>query len=180
MEKTISPTKSSIQYGVLFGFLMILEFVISYALNIDPSTNKVYGIVMNVLNFLLFPIVFILLGANNFKNKLNSGLISFGETLKIGVVICVIAALLYAVFTAIFNTIFPEFVEEILRKTKNALTEQNPNMTSEQVEMAISWTKKFMNPIISIPFTIIMYAFIGLIYSLIIGAIIKKDSTQSY
>jgi hypothetical protein len=37
-----------------------------------------------------------------------------------------------------------------------------------------------MNPIISIPFTIIMYAFIGLIYSLIIGAIIKKDSTQSY
>jgi energy-converting hydrogenase Eha subunit A len=180
MDNTISPTKSAIQFGVLFGCLMIIEFMISYILDIDPSTNKEFGIIVNILNFLVFPILFISIGANHFKNKLNSGLISFGQTLKIGVIICLIAGLLYAIFSAVFNMIFPEFVEEILRKTRSAMIDQNPNMTNEQIEMAVSWTKKFMSPALSIPVTIIMYAFIGLIYSLIIGAIIKKDSTQSY
>jgi len=40
-------------------------------------------------------------------------------------------------------------------------------------------SKKFMNPVFSIPLTILMFAFIGLIYSLIIGAIVKKDAYQN-
>ena len=104
----------------------------------------------------------------------------FGECLKIGVLICVLAALIYGVFGAIFNALVPEFMEEILRKSRNVMMEQNPSMTQEQVDMAISWTEKFMNPLISIPFTLLMYAFIGLIYSLIVGAIVKKDSPQNF
>ena len=180
MEKTISPSKSAIQFGVVFGVLMIFEFVISYVLNIDPIKNKSYGIIANTLNFMVFPLVFISIGCNNFKNKLNNGFISFGESLKIGVTICVFAALLYAIFNAVFNMIFPEFVEDILIKTKDVMLQQNPNMTSEQVETAISWTRKFLSPALSIPVTIVMYAFFGLIYSLIIGAIIKKDRQQSF
>ena len=179
MEKKITPTKSVISYGVLFGILMILEFVLSYILNVDPSTNKSYGIIINILNFLAFPILFITYGANNFKNKINSGFISFGETLKAGVTICVIAALLSAIFTTVFNIIFPEFMESVLIKTREALEQKN-NLTQEQIDMAIVWTKKFMNPAIAIPFTVVMYAFIGLIYSLIIGAIIKKEPIQNF
>jgi len=37
-----------------------------------------------------------------------------------------------------------------------------------------------MSPIFAIPITIVMYAFIGLIYSLIVGAIVKKDPNQSF
>ena len=180
MDKTISPTKSALQFGVLFGILMILELVVSYVLNVDPTSNKSFGILLNLFNFLIFPVGFILLGCLNYKNKLNSGFISFGESLKIGVSVCVLAGLLYAVFAAVFNMIFPDFAEELLRKTRDVMVQQNPNMTSEQLEMALTWTKKFMSPAFSIPVTIIMYAFIGLIYSLIIGAIIKKDSTQSF
>jgi uncharacterized protein YacL len=46
--------------------------------------------------------------------------------------------------------------------------------------MAISFSKKFMNPAIAIPVSVVMYAFIGLIFSLIIGAIVKKDPNQSF
>lgn len=175
MEKTTSPSKSAIQYGVLFGLIMVVEFVISYILNIDPTTNKGFGITLNLINFLVLPIILILLGCNNYKNKINSGFISFGEAIKIGVVICVIGALIYGIFTAIFNVIFPEFTEEILRKTRDVMVQQNPEMPEEQIEMALSWTKKFMSPAIAVPFTVVMYTFIGLIYSLIIGAIVKKE-----
>ena len=54
------------------------------------------------------------------------------------------------------------------------------NMTEVQVDMAIGVTRKFMSPFIAIPSTIAIYAFIGLLYSLIIGAIVKKDRNQSF
>jgi len=180
MDKTISPAKSALQFGVLFGVLMILELVISFVTNINPASNRAYGIVINLLNFLIMPVGLILLGCNNFKNKINSGFISLSEALKVGVTVCVIAALVYGIFSAVFNMIFPEFVEEILRNAKTAMLQQNPEMPKEQMEMALSFTKKFMNPVIAIPATVIMYAFIGLIYSLIIGAIIKKEAQQSF
>lgn len=180
MDKTISPSKSAMQIGVLFGVLMILEFVISYLLNIDPTKNEGFGIIINILNLLIFPIAFITIGCNNYKNKINSGFISLSESIKIGLTICVIAALIYGIFTSVFNMIFPEFIEEILSKTKAVMLKKNPKMTTEQVEMAMSFTKKFMSPFIAIPFTAVMYAFIGLLYSLIIGAIIKKERPFSY
>jgi hypothetical protein len=180
METKTSAAKSGIQLGVLFGVIMIFEFMIGYILNIDPQTNQVYGITIQLLNFLVIPLVFIYLGCKNYKMKLNSGFISFGQCLKIGVSICVIGALIYAVFSSVFAEIFPEYFEEMFKKMRSAMLDKSPDMTQEQVDMAISFTKKFMNPIISIPSTVLMYAFIGLIYSLIIGAIVKKDANQSF
>lgn len=179
MEDTVSPTKSGLQYGVLFGIIMIFEFVVSYVLDIDPIENRSIGIVMNVFNYLIFPILFIYLGCTNYKNKMNSGFITFGECLKIGVSICALAGLLYGLFSSAFGLIFPEFIDDILRKSRSAMLSEDPNMSSEQVEMGLSMIKKFMNPAIAIPFTIAMYAFLGLIYSLIIGAITKKENPQS-
>ena len=180
MEKTISPSKSATPFGVLFGIIMILQFVIAYVLEINPASNKVYGITINLLNYLILPIALILIGCNNYKNKLNSGFISFGEALKVGVTICVIAGLLYAVFSGIFNLIFPEFAEKMLNSARETMLQQNPDMPKEQMEMGLSIAKKFMNPAIAIPITIVMFAFIGLIYSLIIGAIVKKERPIGY
>lgn len=180
MEKTISPSKSAIQFGVLFGIIMILELVISYVFNVSPINNKGYGITINVLNFFLLPVGLILVGCNNYKNKINSGFISFGESLKIGVTICVIAALLYSIFSAVFNMFFPEFVQEVIAQTKQTILHDNPEMPKEQLDMALSMTEKMMSPVFAIPITIIMYAFIGLIYSLIIGAIVKKERPMGH
>lgn len=176
MEKTISPAKSALQYGAIFGVIMILQLVISFSFNITPE-NKAYGITINTLNFFILPIAFIFIGCNNYKNKLNSGFISFGECLKIGVTICVIAALLYAVFSIIFNMIFPEFAQEILNRVKEEIIKQGEGKPKEQTQMALSMTETMMKPYIVLPFTIAMYAFFGLIYSLIIGAVVKKEST---
>ena len=158
---------------------MILEFVIGYILNIDPNTNPSFGVIISVLNYLILPAILIYIACNTYKIKFNNGFISFGQCLKIGVTICIIAGLLYGLFSAAFGMMFPEYFEEIMQKMRIVMRDKNPQMTSEQIDMAMSMTKKFMNPAISIPITIIMYAFIGLIISLIIGAIVKKDPNQS-
>jgi hypothetical protein len=180
MSEITSPAKSAVQYGVFFGVIMVLEFVILYIIGIDTITNPAIGIVINLLNFFVLPILFITLACNNFKKNINNGVISFSQCLKAGVTTAFIAALIYAIFTVIFNLIFPEFTQQMLEKTRTMMTETNPNMSQEQLDMALSWSEKFSSPFIVVPFTLAFYSFVGFIYSLIIGAILKNDRPQGY
>jgi Protein of unknown function (DUF4199) len=180
MNEKTNPGKSAIQFGILFGVIMILELVISYVLDIDPTTNKNFGIILNLLNFLILPVSLIWFGCQNYKIKLNNGFISLGECLKIGVFICVIASVIYSVFAAGFNLLIPEYMEDVLKKMRTMMLKESPDMKAEQVDMAIGMIKKFSNPIISIPITILMYSFFGMIFSLIIGAITKNEKPQSF
>ena len=67
--------------------------------DIDPMTNQTAGMIMNFLNYLVFPLTFVILAINQAK-KANGGFLSFGQALKSGVLTGVIAAsLLIAVFT---------------------------------------------------------------------------------
>jgi hypothetical protein len=63
--------------------------------------------------------------------------------------------------------------------TKDDMIRQNPNITSKDMEMGIEMMKKFSNPLIVLPVTLAMYSFIGLLYSLIVGAIVKNQNPQS-
>ena len=73
-----------------------------------------------------------------------------------------------------------EFTDEMIALTKGTMIAKNPNMTSAELEMGLSMVRKFMNPLIVFPVTLAMYSFFGLIYSLLVGAIIKKDKYQSF
>lgn len=175
MEQTISPSKSGTNYAIVFGIIMILELVLMYALNMNAQTNPTIGVIINVLNYLVLPFTFIYLAANHFKNKVNGGYISFGQTLKVGLSICALAAVIYGVFYFIFDFIFPEFKTDMISQIEAITVKQNPSITAEQLKMSMKFVKTFMEPYVAIPFSIVMYSVIGLIHSLIVGAIVKKD-----
>lgn len=179
MEQNISPAKSGLSLGILFGIIMVLEFLIMYIIGLESLVNGPVGLIVNFLNFLILPFVFITISCNNFK-KANSGFISFSQCLKAGVTAMFLAGLVYAIFNLIFSFIFPEFVDEMIQIVRTQTIEKNPQMTPEQLEMTLSMQRKFMNPVISAPVTVAMYSFFGLIYSLIVGAIVKKEKPQSF
>ena len=179
MEGKVSPAKSGLHLGVIFGVVMILESVTAYIIGLQSLANTPFGLVINFLNYLILPILLIYLGCNNYKNKINHGFVSLSECLKIGVSILFLAGLIYAVFNVIFNLIFPEYAAEMMAFAKEEMLRKNPDMSSEQIEMGVSMMQKFSNPYILLAIIPLMYAFIGLLYSLIIGAIVKKDQPQS-
>jgi len=179
MEKKISPAKSGLIFGVLFGVIMVLEFVIMYIIGMKSLVGTSAGMIVNVANYLILPFLFIYLGCNNYKKNINNGFISFGECLKTGVSITFVAALIFAIFSVIFNLIFPEFIAEMLSISKSEMIKTTPNITSEQLELGLNMIKKFMNPLIVFPVTLAMYSFFGLIYSLIVGVIVKNENPQS-
>jgi len=179
MEKSVSPGKSGLVYGVLFGVIMVLEFVIMYIIGMRSLVGTSAGVIVNIANYLILPLLFIYLGCINYKKNLNNGFITFGECLKVGVSITFIAGLVYGIFNIVFNFIFPDFINEMISISKDAMIKQNPNMASSDMETGLAMMKKFMNPLIVFPVTIAMYSFIGLIYSLIVGAIVKNQNPQS-
>ncbi|TDE03171.1 DUF4199 domain-containing protein [Flavobacterium hiemivividum] len=179
MEKSTSPGKSGILYGIAFGVIMILEFVIMYIIGMRSLVGTSAGVIVNIANYLVLPLIFIYLGCINYKKNLNNGFISYGECLKTGVAIAFIAGLIYGLFSIVFNLIFPEFLNEMISITKDDMIRQNPNITSKDMEMGIEMMKKFSNPLIVLPVTLAMYSFIGLLYSLIVGAIVKNQNPQS-
>ncbi|NMH28078.1 DUF4199 domain-containing protein [Flavobacterium silvaticum] len=172
-----TPASIAAVYGLFFGLIMILEFMLSYTLNIDPLENPAVGWVMNLLNYLFLPFVFIMLACNAYK-KYNNGFISFGQCIKAGVTTAFLAALAYGVFYFVFTLIFPEFIDEAMDKVARVTMRNSPDLTQEQLDMSLSWVRKFMEPMLTIPFTLVMYTIIGLIHSFIVGAIVKKDQPQ--
>lgn len=175
---TTTPAKSGLQLGVLFGVLMVLEFIIGYSMDIDPATSPAFGWTINILNYFVFPIWLIFMGCNNFK-KGNGGYATLGQCIKIGLVICLIAALIYCIFFVIFTAIFPEFIPEMMEKMKSVMIAQNPDMPQEQMDMALKITEKMFQPVWIFAASLGIFAFLGLIYGLIIGAIVKKDKPVS-
>ena len=177
MENQKTTSKSYIEFGLFYGLAMILAFVVIYTMNINPFENPMIGRISTLLSYFFFPVLFIFLGISAFKKK-NDGFASLGECLKTGVTIAFVGAIMLALFNVAFNLIFPEYINEVLSQTKRIMLEQNPKMTSDQVDVAIGITKKFSSPLFSVPITLLMFSFLGLIYSLIIGLIVKKDRPQ--
>lgn len=177
MGKNMSPSKSGLLYGVLFGFIMVLEFVIMYAIGMKSLVNSSAGLIVNSANYLLLPVLFIFLGCYNYKININRDTISLNECLKVGVSITFVAAFIYATFNVLFNILFPDFINEMIEISKETMISKSPNLNAEELKKGISVMKKFMNPFIVFPVTLAMYSFFGLIYSLIIGAIIKNQKS---
>ena len=174
MENQKTTTKIGLEYGIFFGSAMVLVFVIIYAMGIDLFENPMIGTTSSLLSYIVFPVTFISLAIVAYK-KANQGYLSIGESIKTGVTVAFIAAAIMALFNVVFNMIFPEYMDEILSQTRKIMMKQNPSMTSAQINQALEMTKKFSSPIFSVPLTILIFTFVGLIYSLIIGAINKKD-----
>ncbi len=178
--------KSAILFGLIFGAIMILEFLVLNKLDVDGVKNPTLGIVINLLNYMVFPVVFVFLAIRTFKYKYNNGYISFSEVLRIGAATTVVAALIVGVFNLIYNYMFPEFVEQTIEKMRQVSLHQRETMLAqgateadvnsiENIEKYLEGTRKSMQSFFSIPMTIIMYAVIGIISSIIIGAFVKKD-----
>ena len=90
-------------------------------------------------------------------------------------------AVIASIFTSLYSLVFvyylePNFLEEALLKSEEQMLEQNPNMTQEQIDMALSFAEKFMKPSISIPLNIVASAVGGLILSLITGLFVKRTN----
>lgn len=168
-----SVKKVALPYGAILALLTITISVVVYVLGLTYEQPWW----QSVLNFVIMTLC-IVYGLKAFK-KDNSGFLSLGEAIKVGLAISLVAGLIGVVFNLLFmNVIEPDFAANMLVATEENMLEQNPDMTEEQIEMAMSVSETMMSPIVLSAFGIIAALFFGFIISLISGLIMKVNRPE--
>ena len=169
-NQTASVKKIALPHGLILALCTIVLSVIVYVMGMHLEQPWWQG----VLN-LAFSIAIIVYGLKAFKRD-NGGFMSLGEALKTGLAIALIAGIIGSIFTYLFVTVIePEFTTQMLEVTREKMIEQNPEMSDDQLEMAMGMTENFMSPGIMVALGIISSLFFGFIISLIAGLIMKNN-----
>ena len=168
-NQTPKLTTYMLKYGGLLGGVSVIFALMLFSLDLhygqEPAANYV--------NYLI-TIAGIVLGIYTFR-KDNEGYLSLGEALKIGLGISLISAVIAIIYTGLLmNVIEPTFMEKASEIAKNKMIDENPEMTQEQLNVALDMMKKFQGFGVISAFILIFSLFFGLLISLVSGLILKK------
>lgn len=126
------------------------------------------------LGFVIMAVV-LFLGIKAVREESPGQYMSYGKGVGTGVLISLFSGLMSAVYSFIhfkfINTEFADYQMEIIR----AKWEQ-AGMSADQMEKAEGMARAMMGPVASAIMTPIMVLFFGLIFSLVIAAILKRPA----
>ncbi|QTE23639.1 DUF4199 domain-containing protein [Polaribacter cellanae] len=173
MENQASSKSIILNYGLTLGIISVVINLIVYAMgmHLDPHWS------VALISGILF-IVFIIFGIKKFKET-NGGFMSWGQGVKVGVGVAIIAALIGVIYNYIFmNFIEPEFMNQVMEVQNQKLMDQG--MTQEQIENANEMGKAFRGPGMMAAMGIIGSAIGGFVVAAIAAAIMKKSEEETY
>jgi hypothetical protein len=173
METTATPRSQlsvAFKYAIITGLISSVYFLVLYLLKAE--TSKVGG----WIGYLIL-IAIMYLGIKDYRDKDLGGYINFGKSFSTGILIAFFAGIIYAIFVLIFiSFVDTNFINNILQISEQNMIDKG--MSQEQIEMGMKYSKMFVSPIMLTVFTVIGYAFFGMIFSLILSAILKKENPQ--
>jgi hypothetical protein len=171
MEKR-SQVKVAMTYGAMYGLAGSIIYLIFYFAGADIDNKAPQWIGYLVLIATLY------LGIKSYRDQDSGGFISYGRSLGTGVLIGLFGGIVAGFFTVLmFTVIDPGLAQKIVEKAQEDMIEKG-NMSEEQINMAVSWTQKFMNPIVLFLFSVLGTAFMAFLFSLIISIFTKKEPAQ--
>lgn len=169
MEKKVTSLSNALFYGGITTLAVIIYSLLLMVLNVTSGA-------LTNLTYLLIAIG-AYLGNINFRDKALDGNMSFGKALGHSMFIVAIVSVISSLFMAVYLSIDSSIINLAIEQTEESMAEQN--MDEEQMEMALSYTRKFMTPVWMSVFMLLAYLFFGFILSLIIAAITKKENPNA-
>ena len=151
--------------GVLISLVIIVLGIAGYIAGI--SMESWFSWTVNCLMFILIIVACI------HYAKQKDGFVTFGNVFSHGFKTSAIIALIMVAYTLLsFNVFFPDMKDKALEVAQERM-ESKGNMTDEQIETAMNFTKKYF--LVFTVFAVMIFTLIfGLIASLIGAAVAKK------
>ncbi|MBN2862285.1 MAG: DUF4199 domain-containing protein [Bacteroidales bacterium] len=167
MEQKVNVWKATLNSGLILALIGIVYTLVMYFL--DLSLNKVQGYV-----FILVQLVVLFYLVKSYRDNYMHGIISFGQALGAGVVICLYYSIIIAVFTFIlYKFIDPDLVDRTLAMTEELMLKRG--LSQAQMDTAMGVQTKIMKPGFIAGMGIFGSMFQGLIMSLLIAAFVHKE-----
>jgi len=163
-------------YGTIAGLIMGIMFFVTAPLwdkgivNFDNGMWVGYTTMVIALSLVFF-------GVKSYRDNEKGGVISFGLAFKVGILITVVASLLYALsWEVAIKTVSKGFSEEM---TKHYIEEAKREAKNDvELQEAIKSTRDMMvmyeNPLLRFPMTLIEVFPVGLIVTLISAGLLRK------
>jgi len=161
--------KSTMTYGLITGLVLVVYTLLLYATNNIINQNFFLG----VINYLIL-IGGIVMGTRSYRDHFLGGYISYSKALGYGVVISVFTGVIVGIFTyLLYAVIDPGLLEQSMKMFEEALL--NQGMSPDQVEAVTSMQREIRSPFMMLISSVFTYALLGLIFSLVTSAFLKKD-----
>lgn len=159
---------TALRYGLIAGVVSVIVSLLMYLL--DLHTNQGLATVVSIAML----VTFIYLAQKSHRDNDLGGYMKFGRAIGVGM----LTVLFMAIVGAVYNFIFFEFIdssilEESLREAENKMLERG--MSDDDIDQAMNITKIFVNPVFFAATALFFSGVLGLIVSLITGAITKRD-----
>jgi hypothetical protein len=152
------------KYGFITGLVMIVIGAILYL------TGVAFKPGMQYVTYIPF-LIGLILNAQDFT-KANDGFVTYGNVFSSCFKATAIITLLLLVWSLLSIALFPHMKEEAMEMARQQMS-KNPQMTDDQIEMAMNMTKKYWN-VFLVGGVVFGTLFVGAILSLIAAAIPKK------
>ncbi len=173
-------TKNVLIYGIIAGIIVssLMLLSVNYMShcegNVDFETSMLIGYASMLIAFSL-----VFVGIKNYRDKYNSGIISFGKAFKIGIMIVLIASTIYVVAWLIDYFFFiPDFIEKYSTHMLEELKASGATQIEidKQVEEMASFAKMYQNPFFNAMMTYMEILPVGLVVTLISSLILKRKA----
>ncbi|MFL9839117.1 DUF4199 domain-containing protein [Flavobacterium sp. ST-75] len=166
-------TKTILTYGLIGGVISTIGYIITILTGHENMTNAM--IIGFASMFIAFSLIFVAI--KSYRDKQTGGVISFGSAFKMGVLMSLITSSIYVIvwLIALYN-FFPDFAQQYGDKIVEQMREAGK--TAEQINAQIAenaiLVENYKNPIMVILYTYMEILPIGLLFSLLAAAILKK------
>jgi hypothetical protein len=169
----------ALTYG-LYGALVLIVIGLIGQLTglVDPSQpNGGSGsMIINILNAVVTAGALVM-AVKKHRDEDLEGYIAFGKAFGLGMLTVVVIAVISAVWTFVYiSFIDPEMIDVMKEAARGQMESQG--MSGEQLEQAMAMNAKFMNPAMITVFALLGSMFFGLIISLVVAAVMKKQPSQ--
>jgi len=164
---------------------LVIKFSLIYALSIIFVTlffslflaNYQTSWFHNVIQYFIVAMVLIF-GMKSRRDEQLDGRLSYGQGLKIGMMIGVCAAVLISLYQIIHMTfIDPDFMRLLGEETKRQMIERGNS--EEQIEQAMFWMRKMQGPGMMFIMSFLGSFLMSLIFSLVLALFIRKDTPET-
>ena len=167
----MNTRKFGMNYGAVLGLILILIALLSWVLGVDEQESMIPSIINNIviIGFLYYSIL-------QFRDKINNGFISYSESLKLGTTVAFFSSVIMAFYTFIYiSYLNPDMLANIMYMTEQAVLESNPEISEEELDLALEMTGNFTQPHWLMIMGVLSGTFMGFFYSAIISFFVKNN-----
>ena len=167
-------TRVVLVFGLIAGVILSAMMVVNTTLidRIGFDTAEVIGYTTIVLAFLM-----VFFGIRSYRDQIYGGTISFGQALRIGVLITLVASACYVITWEVLSAwAVPDFAEKyaahLLEEARKAGASEQ-ELAARAAELA-AFQERYQNPVIKAGYTFLEVFPIGLVVSLVSAGVLRR------